>query len=440
MQTGLPEKKPPKPNGHCEAFPSGRPSCAYEEPFVSLPPGIRDLLTEPDRLISYDQISGVRLTWQEEARHITSWLIDMWYERDHIYEAISKSRLASKQFGDFDEKWIRNMVDGLWTKSEEESGNAPPSLQLDPIFSPDPWEILSGKRIFSGGPEEITWAITDILEARTGLLQSGKPHGTKSLIWLCALLHCVTTRLVWGKFKVTDAVRNVVFVETEDSVRLVKRRLRGLCKGLGISFPPPGFHIVCPGPFNLVKEGEEKLTEIIKEKHADIMVLSTLQGLIPGLDYTQQKDMGPVNAIFVRLQRLCAIVLLTHSPQDEGKKRAAGTVTQEANYQSHMHFEKNASGDEVITTVKFDSKETSADSTFKLRVVIEKVTHADGEIYTQVRNVQYVEKDKGGRPATESSVKQQALDLRIKGMSLRKIEEKLDVSKTTLQRWFKGDE
>jgi hypothetical protein len=105
-----------------------------------------------------------------------------------------------------------------------------------------------------------------------------------------------------------------------------------------------------------------------------------------------------------------------------------------------MHFEKNASGDEVITTVKFDSKETSADSTFKLRVVIEKVTHADGEIYTQVRNVQYVEKDKGGRPATGSSVKQQALDLRIKGMSLRKIEEKLDVSKTTLQRWFKGDE
>lgn len=302
-------------------------------------------------------------------------------------------------------------------------------------FEGDRWRILSGKQILAGRDAEIAWAITEILETKTGLLQSGKPHGTKSLLWLCALLECVTTKLVWGKFRVPEDIHNVVFIETEDSIRLVRRRVRGFCKGLGFSYPPPGFHLICPGPFNL-GEAEEKLRDIIETTKADILVLSTLQGLLAGRNYKEQSDMDPINAIAVRLQRICAIVMLTHSPQDEGKKRAVGTVTQEANYQSHMHFTKEIADGQVVTSVIFDSKETSADSRFKLKLITEPVEHSDGEIRTQVRRVEYIEKSAGGRPV-EIDVKEQALTMQAGGMSVREIAEKLDKAKSTVQRWLK---
>src|SRR6185312_4665432 len=158
------------------------------------------------------------------------------------------------------------------------------------------------------------WAIENVLPRMGGLLISGLPHAMRSLVTMCALLESVSTKRVWGKFAVPGPIKNAVFIETEDSLNLVRRRLLGLCKGLGLKNPPPGFHLVRPGPFNLIDEGEQKLRQIIEATHADVLALSTLQGLISGRDWKEQRDMGPINSIFVRLQQLCSLIVLTHSP------------------------------------------------------------------------------------------------------------------------------
>jgi hypothetical protein len=293
------------------------------------------------------------------------------------------------------------------------------------------WRIHSGKSAIQGADDETRWAIEGILQENGGVLDSGLPHATKSMTMLCAGLECVTTRRVWGKFRVSESVRNVVFVETEDSEAMVKRRLKGLCKGLGIPHPPYGFHLVRPGPFSLIGEGEERLREIIKKTHADILILSTLQGLINGADWKEQKDMAPINAIFVRLQELCSLIVITHSPWNE--KRAAGSVTQAANFSTLMHFEKRTDADGVtVTHVALDSKESGEEQTFDLELQVVRT----GESSTQVRRVCYREHAHDDS-AANSDLKDKALGLRSDGYSIREIARMLRVSKTTLGRWFK---
>lgn len=295
------------------------------------------------------------------------------------------------------------------------------------------WRIRSGK-VAVLGPDQPEWTIEGLLAKNSGLLLSGLPHGTKSLMMLLAALQCVTTKIVWGKFRVPDTVRNVVFVETEDSEHMVRRRIKAFCKGLGIDCPPPGFHVVTPGPFDLLRNGEDILSEVIKKTHADLLILSTLQGLINGSDWKEQKDMAPVNAIMVRLQRnYCSTVLITHSPWNE--KRAAGSVTQAANYSSLMHFVKAETEEETVITAKLDSKDTSGDSTFCLKLDIEKTLWPDGTITTQVRNVQPVERKMGRPTEYDEDRKLTVLALRKEGKSIREISGIMNIPKSVVAKW-----
>lgn len=301
----------------------------------------------------------------------------------------------------------------------------------------DQWRIESGKQTTNGAEQEPNWRIFSIL-GDGGLLVSGLPHSTKSLAFLLAMLECVTSRLVWGKFRVSNEVRNVVFIETEDPLATVKRRIRGFCKGLGIDHPPSGFHLVRPGPFDLLNEGEERLREIIDKTQADVLVLSTLQGLLNGADWKEQRDMAPINAIFVRLMQVCPLILLTHSPWNE--KRAAGSVTQSANFSSLMHFEKQVTDSGTVTQVKLDSKESSEDSKFGLSLV----TAPHGEDATQVRRMRWTEargQNRGGRPsAGDEEKKHRAIELHEDGMSIRQIAKEIGVSKSLLGKWLKEAE
>ena len=297
----------------------------------------------------------------------------------------------------------------------------------------DRWHIESGKSTIIGADDEPLWTIENVLAENGGLLLSGLPHSTKSLLMLLAALQCVTTRRVWNKFHVPETVRNVVFVETEDSAHLVKRRIRAFCKGLGIEYPPPGFHLVTPGPFRLVEEGEKALCEIVAKTNADLLVLSTLQGLISGSDWKEQKDMAPVNAIAVRLQRECSLVLITHSPW--GEKRAAGSVTQAANFASLMHFEKSVTGDGTFVTVTLDSKDSAAERYFRLKLDTKQVQRGD-QTTTQVRGVAFLEKAKVEQERKEGDEKKRALALSLRkdGESVRDIAKILNLPKSTAAR------
>ena len=111
MQT---ESSKPKPNGHCKDM-----SLGQEQAFLSLPPGIKDLLTKPDEKILHNSIEGRRLTWNEQATWIIEWMIDNWHTPEDIYDVVRTSRLADEEFGDFDDVWLKQEIARRWKEIDE---------------------------------------------------------------------------------------------------------------------------------------------------------------------------------------------------------------------------------------------------------------------------------------------------------------------------------
>lgn len=401
--------------------------------------------TRPVRAYEFDEYDQILLDWRNKGFDTVdaawSWL---------FFEALSRfAHDERRAWRDIErhcmwlpewKAWVKKQEEALGTANVTlEPADAPFRIIVKPDFSANTqWRIYSAAELIETASERPLWAIEGILERRSGLLVSGLPHAMKSLALLAALLESVTTRKVWGKFPVPSAIKNVLFVETEDSRRLVGRRLKGLYKGLNLKGRPVGFHAVCSGPFDLLNDGEQTLRQLIAETKADIVVLSTLQGLLNGLDWKEQKDMSAINAIFVRLQQLCSLIVITHSPWSE--KRAAGSVTQAANFASLMHLDKKVRDDgTTVAIATLDGKEIDAEQKFSLALETEQVEYADGKITTQVRRIRYVERDMGGRPETADAQKPLALALWRDGNSVREIEKQLRVSKSTVHRWLREE-
>ena len=233
----------------------------------------------------------------------------------------------------------------------------------------------------------IPWVIKDVLAAQSGLLCSGHPHAGKSLNWLAACVDAVVTHKVWGQFD-AKRVKRVLFIETEDPAWLVENRVVGLMRGHGLKSTADlekfGFYFVSAGPFNLV-DYAEKMHALIDHVKPDFMVLSTLQGLVGERSLSEQKDMSAVNALLVSLQKRAPLVVITHSPRDSSAERALGTITQDANYLSLMHFKKKVSNGEQTIVVTGDSK-LGTELSFDLKLAIATVKQ-DGEDITEVRRV-----------------------------------------------------
>lgn len=256
------------------------------------------------------------------------------------------------------------------------------------VTYPEHWRPSSLRDVLSRSPEPPPWVINELLPARSGILCSGQPHAGKSLNWLAAALESVVTHKVWGKFDCPN-VKRVLFIETEDPDWLVAHRIHGLAKGLGIKpgddLEKIGFFFSCTGPFKLL-DCESQLRALIEEVQPDWVVLSTLQGLIAGSDWSLQKDMGPVNAIMVGLQRLVPLVAITHSPRDGNARRSAGSITQDANYMVTMHFKKSGKGGKTVVSVIGDSK-MGVELDFDLTLLTETVKGHDSSPVTDVRRV-----------------------------------------------------
>jgi hypothetical protein len=202
------------------------------------------------------------------------------------------------------------------------------------------WNVRSYLDAQQSQLTEPAWKIRGLVVECGATQVSAHPHGMKSLSWLNAALESVTLHTVWRHFD-ASSVQRVLYIESEDPEWLVVARIKGLAKGLGLAQEEqlPGFHYVCPGPFDVVKE-ENSLRELFARLNPDFAVLSTLQNMLAGRDWSSQKDMQDVNALIVRLSRVCPLVVLTHSPWDSEKRRAAGTITQFANFGVTMHYQK----------------------------------------------------------------------------------------------------
>jgi hypothetical protein len=242
-----------------------------------------------------------------------------------------------------------------------------------PTF-PEEWKVSSLQEIVNGQLIEPRWIIEDLLLEQSGTLVSGLPHAGKSLNLLSAAIESVTTHKVWNRFD-SSSVKRVLYIETEDPEVVVRKRIRGLVKGLQLDPKtlPEGFHLAVTGPFDITAM-ETQLNALIDFYKPDWVVISTLQGLLVDRDWKEQKDMSRVNAIFVRLARKCPIVVVTHSTWNKENKRAAGSVTQAANFLTLIHFEKKIAADgETTTTVSLDSKMGGEFPEFDLKLETEVV-------------------------------------------------------------------
>lgn len=226
------------------------------------------------------------------------------------------------------------------------------------------WKIKTVKDALNNSSQEPPWVIQDLLLKDTATLVSAHPHSMKSLSLLCACMQAVATKQVWGRFGAPSVTKSL-FIETEDPEWLVEARIRGFSEGLEIKNDLPGFFYSCVGPFNLV-EMKPNLVELLESYKPDFAVLSTLQGLLGGRDWLRQDAMADVNALFVDLsRRFCPLVVVTHSPWNKKERRAAGTITQAANFVTNVHFQKT---NETSIHVNIDSKAGAGISDFSLKL------------------------------------------------------------------------
>jgi hypothetical protein len=234
------------------------------------------------------------------------------------------------------------------------------------------WQIR-GFRDAMEGSQEPPWVIEDLLMEQSATLVSAHPHSLKSLSLLYACLEAVVKKQVWEYFAAPN-VTATLFIETEDPPWLVEARIRGFAKGLGLGNEDtvPGFHYACVGPFDLVKE-EDRIHGLVKEHSLSLIVISTLQSLLEGKNWISQEDMQSIMAMIVRLSRRCPTVVLTHSPWDKRQRRAAGTVTQAANFLTTMHLQKTVipKSGETFAHIVLDSKAGAFETNFSLKLVTE---------------------------------------------------------------------
>ena len=234
---------------------------------------------------------------------------------------------------------------------------------------PAGWKLRNLGDALAGTGEKPPWVIQDLLLAESATQVSAHPHSMKSLIWLNAAIEAVARQTVWGHFE-APGVKSSLFIESEDSLWLVDERIRGIATGLGLSSveDASGFQYLRTGPFSLVKF-ETRLQQIFRYYRPNFVVLSTLQSLLDGIDWNEQAQMQAVNAIIVRLASECPLVVITHSPWNRNARRAAGSITQAANFLTTMHLEKvNNNKDATFVHVSVGSKVGAELSDFSLRL------------------------------------------------------------------------
>jgi hypothetical protein len=240
------------------------------------------------------------------------------------------------------------------------------------------WELYALRDAVESHLQQPPSVIKSLLLTESATLVSAHPKSMKSLSWLQACIESVAHKTVWGYFDACN-VEKSLFIETEDPQWLVESRIRGFTKGLRIETGLSGFQYACPGPFDLVKE-ERFLRDLLTRNKPSFAVISTLQNLLAGRSWLQQDDMQPVMAAIIRLSRICPIVLLTHSPQDHKARRAAGTITQAANFVTEAHYQIIDSSRGLKVHVALRSKAGAETDSFHLCLETEGCSDDPGSV------------------------------------------------------------
>lgn len=240
---------------------------------------------------------------------------------------------------------------------------------------PAAWKFLNLKEVLETPTiKEAPWRIRNLVAQGCGTLISAHPHGMKSFTWLQAAIDAPMGNQVWGHFPVTG-VKKTLYIETEDPEWLLRQRIQQLARGMSIKASDVKdigcFTLGVTGPFDIVKTGD-KLKQAIETYQPDFTVLSTLQGLLGGRSWKEQDEMAAVNALMVDISaHWSPLTVITHSPWDKKSKRAAGTITQTANFQTSCHYQKYTSREGTKVSIDVDSKigADAEESNFKLRLV-----------------------------------------------------------------------
>lgn len=242
-----------------------------------------------------------------------------------------------------------------------------PALVVPQVALPSTWKFKTLKEILENPPPlDPPWRIRGMMADGCGTQISSHPHGMKSYTWLQAMIEASLGLPIWGHFE-SIAIKKTLFLETEDPELMVAQRVHRLAMGMNIKASDCencSFVMGNLGPFDLVA-CRDYIKRLFDHYKPDVAVLSTLQGLLGGRDWKEQSQMQDVNALLVQIaHEYCPLTVITHSPWDPKLKRSAGSVTQAANYQTLMHYEKFSS----YIKVRLDSK-LDESSQFRIKIV-----------------------------------------------------------------------
>lgn len=255
-----------------------------------------------------------------------------------------------------------------------------------------PWIAMTRgiEHALKGEGKPFPWAVKGLTIRRSATVVSGHPHAMKSFNCLAGCIELAYSQTLWGHFE-APTIKRTLYIETEDSEALLDARVRGLLRGFGIKSPSelPNFMYARLGPFDLVQK-KEHLKQLFAHFKPDLVVLSTLQGLLGGRDWNAQDKMGPVMAAIIEMAGLIpgGLWVITHSPLNKEATRPAGTITQLANYSTALHFAKGFNEGKTCVDVKVDSKFGGEETEFCLAI-------EGGELPgggTEVRSIQYLTK------------------------------------------------
>ena len=195
----------------------------------------------------------------------------------------------------------------------------------------DPWvgQMASMAEVWATPDTSVRWIVDGLLGEQQVACLAGRGSSLKTML-LLDLAVCVAARKPWLERYATERT-GVLWLNADGPGRMVKERLKALCRGHDIA-EPPGLAIQTidfpAPPFN--PQNEEDVAQMIgRAKHFGIglIVVDCLRKILHGVD----ENSSDVDGIFLGLRRIAegiggCVVVIHHSSKAGGVRGSSAIV------------------------------------------------------------------------------------------------------------------
>jgi len=167
--------------------------------------------------------------------------------------------------------------------------------------------------------EPVDWLIEPLIERESLGFIGGEPKQTKSILALHLAFCAVTGQSFIGKYNVPKPL-TILYVQEEDSRRMVKRRLKAFVRASGLpsNGPSSGFEdrlrVAIRQGFRIDEPDWYTRLQVELETFKPDLVIFDVLANLHGLDENDQRDMSKLMKLFQELRGTyhCAVILVHH--------------------------------------------------------------------------------------------------------------------------------